>query len=71
MSSFITMKEMKLLIKLELNELDLLGNIFEGHKLKGNKLSSFVQIILEIKEGQGISMEKIFNDPKIQNIQVQ
>ena len=60
--------ELQLLGGFTTDEIDMLAVLFHGQFLKGNKLSSILQLIKELKNGFGILLRNICADRKVNEI---
>ena len=61
-------RELLLLGRLTTEEMHSVSALFEGLFLKGNKLSSVLQILLDLKNGYGIALGDIREDEEIRTI---
>ena len=61
-------KELRLLGRFTTEEIGILADLFRGLQLKGNKLSSILQTIDELKNGFGISLRDILADQTVAKI---
>ena len=62
------MKEIDLLLAVNKTDFPVLSTIFNGLRLKGNKLTSIVELFLELKHGFDLKGQELLDDSRIRQI---